>query len=133
MGHLTPDSTGFSPAIEAQDPKGVRLGQDGEVNRHPELVVMGEGRREKLNEAVVVADGGIDDVASGKEFSCPLPYRRDSLEADEFTRVPVRRGQVNKPAHAFTTLSPVILQPVTVSPSIEKLRVIASRALQIVF
>lgn len=82
MGHLAPDATGFSPAIEAQDPQRVGLGEDGEVNRHPELVVVGERKREELDEAVVVADGRVDYVASGEELTCPLPYRRDSLKAD---------------------------------------------------
>lgn len=133
MGHLASDTAGFSPAIETKDPQGVGLGQDGEVNRHPKLVVVSESGRKKLDEAVVVTDGRVDYMAGGEEFACPLPYRRDSLEADEFAWVPVGGSQVDKPAHTFTTLSPVILQPVTVSPSIEKLRVIASRALQIVF
>lgn len=129
---LAGDSAGSLPSGEAENPKGVGLGEDREVYTHPKFMVVLKALGKEMYQRMVVNDWRIDYESVGEEFRRHDLRLKLAGESDHLVGVPIRRGEIDEAAHTFTVLSPLILQPVIVIFSILNAFPIASRALTIV-
>lgn len=59
---LLGDTAGFLPPAEHENPEGVCVGEDGQVNAHPEVVGVAQVFPDSRRDCVIVRDGGVDDV-----------------------------------------------------------------------
>ncbi len=90
MLDLGVEPAGLLPSIEAENPQGIRLREDREVYRHPELVAVAQGLGQEWSHGMIVADGTVHNEPRGEELSDCLPNHVRPRYANDLPLVVVR-------------------------------------------